>query len=78
VTDGSSSFVFRNLNTRRITAFIEGRTIDVVERPPSAEILPTWLPVTDLVMEESFSRPLSDLKVGDSLCENDKDDSKWC
>ena len=67
VTDGSSSFVFRNLNTRRITAFIEGRTIDVVERPPSAEILPTWLPVTDLVMEESFSRPLSDLKVGDSL-----------
>ncbi|MAV32037.1 MAG: hypothetical protein CMQ02_01260 [Gammaproteobacteria bacterium] len=67
VTDGSSSFVFRNLNTRRITAFIEGRTIDVVERPPSAEMLPTWLPVTDLVMEESFSRPLSDLKVGDSL-----------
>ena len=67
VTDGSSSFVFRNLNTRRITAFIEGRTIDVVERPASAEILPTWLPVTDLVMEESFSRPLSDLKVGDSL-----------
>jgi len=67
VTDGSSSFVFRNLNTRRITAFIEGRTIDVVERPPSAEILPTWLPVTDLVMEESFSRPLSDLKVGDSF-----------
>lgn len=67
VTDGSSSFVFRNLNTRRITAFIEGRTIDVVERPPSAEMLPTWLPVTDLVMEESFSRPLSDLKVGDSF-----------
>jgi hypothetical protein len=67
VTDGSSSFVFRNLNTRRITAFIEGRTIDVVERPPSAEILPTWLPVTDLVMEESFSRPLSDLKVGDTF-----------
>ena len=67
VTDGSSSFVFRNLNTRRITAFIEGRTIDVVERPASAEILPTWLPVTDLVMEESFSRPLSDLKVGDTF-----------
>ena len=67
VTDGSSSFVFRNLNTRRITAFIEGRTINVIGRPPSAEKLSTWLPLTDLVLEESFSRPLSDLKVGDSL-----------
>ena len=67
VTDGSSSFVFRNLNTRRITAFIEGRTINVIERPPTAGELSTWLPLTGLIMEESFSRPLSDLKVGDSL-----------
>jgi len=36
VTDGSSNFVFRNLNTRRVTAFIDGITIDVKERPVAA------------------------------------------
>ncbi|HBW84945.1 MAG TPA: hypothetical protein DEF79_12985, partial [Gammaproteobacteria bacterium] len=36
VTDGSSNFVFRNLNTRRVTAFIDGMTVDVKQRPPAA------------------------------------------
>ena len=36
VTDGSSNFVFRNLNTRRVTAFIDGMTVDVKQRPAAA------------------------------------------
>ena len=67
VTDGSSNFVFRNLNTRRVTAFIEGITIDVNERPAGAEDLDNWLPVTNLSISEEWSAGLNDLKVGDSL-----------
>ena len=67
VTDGSSNFVFRNLNTRRVTAFIEGITIDVNERPAGAEDLDNWLPVTNLSIGEEWSAGLNDLKVGDSL-----------
>lgn len=67
VTDGSSNFVFRNLNTRRVTAFIEGITIDVKERPDSSMGLDIWLPVTDLTLEESFSTDINNLKVGDSV-----------
>ena len=43
VTDGSSNFVFRNLNTRRVTAFIDGITINVDPRPESAQELDFWL-----------------------------------
>lgn len=67
VTDGSSNFVFRNLNTRRVTAFIEGTAIDVKERPDSVLGQNVWLPVTDLTLEESFSTDIDDLKVGDSI-----------
>ena len=48
VTDGSSNFVFRNLNTRRVTAFIEGITIDIKERPAekhrqrNRDVLESW------------------------------------
>lgn len=67
VTDGSSNFVFRNLNTRRVTAFIEGTTIDVKERPPAALGLDSWLPVSNLTLEENWSADINNLKVGDSV-----------
>lgn len=67
VTDGSSNFVFRNLNTRRVTAFIEGITIDVKERPASVQNTDFWLPVSNLTVEESWSTDLNSLKVGDSV-----------
>lgn len=67
VTDGSSNFVFRNLNTRRVTAFIEGITIDVKERPVAAQNLDFWLPVSNLTLEENWSTDISDLRVGDSV-----------
>ena len=50
VTDGSSNFVFRNMNTRRVTAFIEGITIEVKERPASLSRGEGWLPVTGLAL----------------------------
>jgi hypothetical protein len=67
VTDGSSNFVFRNLNTRRVTAFIEGITIDVLERPVAIQDNDYWLPVSSLTLEESWSTDISNLKVGDSV-----------
>ena len=66
VTDGSSNFVFRNLNTRRVTAFIEGISIQVDERPEIAKDTQFWLPVANLTLEESWSTDISALKVGDS------------
>ncbi len=67
VTDGSSNFVFRNLNTRRVTAFIEGITINVKERPDEAQEFDNWLPVTNLSITEEWSTDLENLSVGDSL-----------
>lgn len=67
VTDGSSNFVFRNLNTRRVTAFIEGITIDVKARPASVQAGDFWLPVSNLTLEENWSTDLNSLKVGDSV-----------
>lgn len=67
VTDGSSNFVFRNLNTRRVTAFIDGITIDVAERPDTVQLSDIWLPVSNLTLEEEFSTDISNLRVGDSV-----------
>ena len=66
VTDGSSNFVFRNLNTRRVTAFIEGITIDVQERPAAVRNSDWWLPVSKLTLEESWNVDISTLRVGDT------------
>ncbi|MBQ14742.1 MAG: hypothetical protein CMQ17_10135 [Gammaproteobacteria bacterium] len=66
VTDGSSNFVFRNLNTRRVTAFIEGIVIAVKERPSSAQSLDYWLPAADLMIEGSWDVDISNLSIGDS------------
>ena len=59
--------MFRNLNTRRVTAFIEGITIDVLERPVAIQDNDFWLPVSSLTLEESWSTDISNLKVGDSV-----------
>jgi hypothetical protein len=67
VTDGSSNFVFRNLNTRRVTAFIEGITIDVKARPAAAQRNDAWLPVTELTLTETWDTDLADIRVGDSI-----------
>ena len=67
VTDGSSNFVFRNLNTQRVTAYIEGMTIDVKERPPGAQDEANWLPATSVTLEESWDRDVSDLQVGETI-----------
>ena len=67
VTDGSSNFVFRNMNTRRVTAFIEGTTIEVKERPATVPRGEDWLPVTGLTLEETWSGDINALKVGDSV-----------
>lgn len=66
VTDGSSNFVFRNLNTRRVTAFIDGITVDIKERPAAALNSEMWLPVTNLRLEESWSTDISDLEIGET------------
>ena len=66
VTDGSSNFVFRNLNTRRVTAFIDGITIDVKERPAAAQSL-DWLPAANITLEEDWEGDITDLQVGDSV-----------
>lgn len=66
VTDGSSNFVFRNMNTRRVTAFIDGITIDVKERPVAAQSL-DWLPAKSLTIEQDWEGDLNNLQVGDSV-----------
>jgi hypothetical protein len=67
VTDGSSNFVFRNLNTRRVTAFIDGITIEVEERPSAALTNDTWLPVTNLSLDEEWNTDINNLRIGDSI-----------
>ena len=67
VTDGSSNFVFRNLNTRRVTAFIEGTSVEVQERPLAVQNSEFWLPVSNLTMEETWNTDLSGLRIGDAL-----------
>ncbi|MFM1897240.1 MAG: hypothetical protein RLZZ385_2314 [Pseudomonadota bacterium] len=66
VTDGSSNFVFRNLNTQRVTAYIEGTIIEVKERPASAMNLPYWLPAGNVSISETWSANLESLRVGDT------------
>ena len=67
VTDGSGNYVFRNLNTRRVTAFAEGLTVDVKERPVAVQDSVWWLPATRLDLQQYFDRDLQDLQVGDSV-----------
>ena len=67
VTDGSSNFVFRNLNTQRVTAYIEGMTIDVKERPTGAQGTDSWLPAGNVTLEETWSGDVNDLQIGETI-----------
>ena len=67
VTDGSSNFVFRNLNTRRVTAFIEGVTIDIKERPANMRSERFWLPATSISLQETWSRDTQNMGIGESV-----------
>ena len=67
MTDGSSNFVFRNLNTRRVTAFIDGMTVDVKQRPAAAANSPFWLPVSGLTLEDNWAPDTKELQIGDSV-----------
>ncbi|MDT8428154.1 MAG: BatD family protein [Pseudomonadales bacterium] len=67
VADGSSNFVFRNLNTRTITAFAEGYEITVKERPASFPASAIWLPASNISLTESWSQDVTRLQVGDTV-----------
>ena len=66
LTDGSSNFVFRNPNMRPVTAFAEGYTVQVRERPAAFPADSTWLPAADIQISETWNRDLTRLNPGDS------------
>ncbi|MDP1931483.1 MAG: BatD family protein [Gammaproteobacteria bacterium] len=67
VTDGSSNYVFRNLNTRTITAFSEGYEVIVREKPASFPADATWLPASEITIRESWNNDFTNVRVGDAL-----------
>lgn len=67
LTDGSSNFVFRNPNMRPVTAFAEGYTVEVKERPAEFPESRTWLPATDIQISETWDRDITRLNPGDSV-----------
>lgn len=67
VTDGSSNYVFRNLNTRTITSFSEGFDIEVREKPADFPVDATWLPASELTIEESWDNDFTNVRVGDAV-----------
>ena len=67
VTDGSSNYVFRNLNTRTITSFSEGFDIEVREKPADFPADATWLPASELTIDESWDNDFTNVRVGDAV-----------
>lgn len=67
LTDGSSNFVFRNPNMRPVTAFAEGYTVQVKERPASFPEGSTFLPAADIQIRENWNRDITTLNPGDSV-----------
>ncbi len=67
LTDGSSSFVFRQRNVRPVTAFATGYNIDVKERPAAFPADTTWLPASNLIVEETWDGDIDSLEPGDSI-----------
>lgn len=67
LTDGSSNFVFRNPNMRPVTAFAEGYSVDVKERPATFPADSTWLPAADIQISETWDKDLTRLNPGDSV-----------
>lgn len=67
LTDGSSNFVFRNPNMRPVTAFASGYNIDVKERPAAFPADNTWLPASNIRVEERWSDDITRLQPGQSV-----------
>jgi hypothetical protein len=67
VTDGSSNYVFRNLNTRTITSYAEGYTVVVREKPANYPVDALWLPASNISIRESWDNDFSNVRVGDAL-----------
>jgi hypothetical protein len=67
VTDSSSSYVFRNLNTRTITSYAEGHSITVSEKPADYPAEALWLPATEISIRETWDNDFSNVRVGDSV-----------
>lgn len=67
LTDGSSSFVFRQRNVRPVTAFATGYNIDVKERPAGFPADATWLPASSLEIAEAWRGDLNGLEPGDAI-----------
>ncbi|KKO11752.1 hypothetical protein LCGC14_0012530 [marine sediment metagenome] len=67
LTDGSSNFVFRNPNMRPVTAFAPGYDIDVKGRPDAFPADNTWLPASDIRVEERWSDDITRLQPGQSV-----------
>lgn len=67
LTDGSSNFVFRNPNMRPVTAFASGYNIEVKGRPDAFPAGNTWLPATNIRVEERWSDDITRLQPGQSV-----------
>lgn len=67
LTDGSSNFVFRNPNMRPVTAFSPGYNIEVKERPAAFPADNTWLPASDIRVQERWSDDITSLEPGQSV-----------
>ncbi len=67
VTDSSSSYVFRNLNTRTITSYAEGHSIAVQEKPADYPVDALWLPASEITVSERWDNDFSNVRVGDSV-----------
>lgn len=67
VTDSSSSYVFRNLNTRTITSYAEGHSITVSEKPVDYPADALWLPASEISIRETWDNDFSNVRVGDSV-----------
>ncbi len=67
VTDGSSRYVFRNLNTRTITSYAEGHTIEVKEKPANYPENAIWLPASDVTIREQWDNDFTNVRIGDAI-----------
>ncbi len=67
VTDSSSNYVFRNLNTRTVTSYAEGHTINVTEKPASYPADALWLPASEITVRERWDNDFTNVRVGDSV-----------
>lgn len=64
---GSGGFSFRTSNFSPVTAFAEGNTVQVRERPEAYPADTTFLPSSEISISESWSQDMTTLEAGDSV-----------